>query len=79
MTKLYAVRRISDGFYYNPDKSGNRKDPTFSKTPRLYKCKTYANKAKEFCKSGINSHWVPARMFTPVLDVEVVTFEVSRA
>lgn len=73
---FYAVQR-SDGLYYNPNKPGNRKDPTFHKTPKLYRRKIHALKTKEFCESGINNHWLPSRTFTPV-NVDVVVFTITK-
>ena len=77
----WAVRRLSDGKWYNPDISGDRLNPTFADEPKLYRTKGPAVKAVEFCESGVNTRWSnpfalaseKGRKFTPV-KCELVAF-----
>jgi hypothetical protein len=71
-TLKWAVKR-EDGLFYNPNKPGDRRNPTFHKTPKLYKRLGDAEKAKTFCESGINNHWCPPSTFNPI-PVTIVTF-----
>lgn len=71
----YAVQR-DDGMYYNPDKPGDRCNPTFHKRPKLYVKRGSAERAKSFCERGINSHWIHDTKFDPV-PVTIITLEME--
>lgn len=65
--------------FYNPDKPGNRKDPTFHRTPKLYVKRGSAVKAQAFCASGVNNHWLGAGypyQFKPII-TEIVEISVT--
>ena len=55
---FYKVRRKDDNtLFYNPDKPGNRLDPTFDKKGKKYYQLCHAEKAVNFCKQPFNDHW----------------------
>lgn len=72
-TRKYAVQR-ADGLFYNPNVPGNRTSPTFHKKPKLYVRKGDAERAKVFCESGVNNHWMHKPTFDPI-PVTIVTYE----
>lgn len=72
---FFKVRR-PDGLFYNPNKSGNRIDPTFDKKGKRYYAHRHAEEAQQFCLSPVNTHWAST---TPIkktpISTEIVQFE----
>ena len=69
---VYKVRR-GDGLFYNPNKPGNRIDPTFDKKGKEYAKLSDAIKAHDFCESPVNDHWCWHKKKTPI-QTDIVIF-----
>jgi len=57
---FYKVRNKKTGEYYNPNKPGDRLNPTFDKEGKRYygpRGLGNAKKAVEFCAASTNTHW----------------------
>ncbi len=79
MKIFYMVRKVGTNLFYNPNKPGDRKNPTFDKKGKRYyglKGLTNAEKAVKFCASEVNDHWF---QIPPIkkdsIKTEIVTFE----
>jgi hypothetical protein len=71
---FYKVRRKdSPKLFYNPNKPGNRVDPTFDEEGKRYYQLGHARNAVDFCKQPINNHWRPQTQKTPV-ETEIIEY-----
>jgi hypothetical protein len=70
---FFKVRCVITKLFYNPNKAGNRIDPTFDSKGKKYRRLAHAKNAVEFCESPINNHWAPPVEKTPI-KTEIVEY-----